>query len=314
MVNGKVKRFLSAALAVVMIGIFPVAALAADLVLTSGASVGGTGWNWDGSTLDLGGINFSDGIRLPAGAVIRLQPGSVNTVSNGVSGAGGLTIDGGGSGALNASTGWPEGFPFILPLPAIHSGGPLDIIGCNISASALYSGIETDNGGIRIINSTVDSVGIVSGAISASNTVQIVNSTVSALSFSAPIHGDRITLSDCEIVTPRGGHVINGSSGAEIVGQYDDSPIQVVIRPVIEKQPPAERYTVSYHPNGALCELPVDMNLYYRGDQVVLNTGEGLTRPGYEFAGWELEDGSPVADPFIMGNSDVTLFAVWRAK
>jgi uncharacterized repeat protein (TIGR02543 family) len=72
-----------------------------------------------------------------------------------------------------------------------------------------------------------------------------------------------------------------------------------------------ETYTVSYHPNWSLCEMPVDMNRYYRGDKVTPAIGEGLSNPGYKFAGWEFADGTPVTEPFIMGESDVTLFARW---
>jgi uncharacterized repeat protein (TIGR02543 family) len=78
------------------------------------------------------------------------------------------------------------------------------------------------------------------------------------------------------------------------------------------KIPRNKTYTVSYHPNGALCEAPADMNRYCRGDKVTLADGKGLLNPGYEFAGWELADGTLVTEPFIMGESDVTLYARWN--
>jgi uncharacterized repeat protein (TIGR02543 family) len=57
--------------------------------------------------------------------------------------------------------------------------------------------------------------------------------------------------------------------------------------------------------------MPADMNRYYKGDTVKLLPGEGLTRPGYVFAGWELQDGTLLKDSFIMGDHDVTVFARW---
>ena len=70
-------------------------------------------------------------------------------------------------------------------------------------------------------------------------------------------------------------------------------------------------YTVFYHPNGGMGSVPVDMNLYYRGDKVILASGAGLTKPGSVFLGWALADGTPVTDQYTMGSKDVTFFAVW---
>lgn len=45
-------------------------------------------------------------------------------------------------------------------------------------------------------------------------------------------------------------------------------------------------HCVSYHPNGGTGTVPMDMNRYYTGDQVMLKSGSGLTMPGKVFAGW----------------------------
>lgn len=89
-------------------------------------------------------------------------------------------------------------------------------------------------------------------------------------------------------------------------------PALAIYLPVQPK--PADRFTVSYHPNNAFGEAPMDMNRYYRGEEVTLMGGEGLTKPGYVFAGWELLDGTPVSEPFIITDQDVTLFATWVKK
>jgi uncharacterized repeat protein (TIGR02543 family) len=324
----KAKRILGAALAAVLIGAFPVTSLADDLVLESGSSRAGIGWDWDGGTLDLGGIDFNetsefDRIVLPSGSIIRVRPGSMNNISNGVFGQGSLTINGDGSGELNVAGGIPDIIPldFVLPPPAIFSAGQLDIVSCRIRSAGFVTGIGTDNGGIRIANSIVETSGFFLG-ISADFTmnfipspdefpeygIEIVNSTVKSQGY---VLGSDITLSGCEVVEPDSGHAeFFEPLGVFITDQNGNPAPIVVIRPT----GPEERYSVSYHPNWALCEMPVDMNRYYKGEKVTLASGEGLTRPGYEFAGWELADGTPVTEPFIMGESDVTLFATWKAK
>lgn len=77
------------------------------------------------------------------------------------------------------------------------------------------------------------------------------------------------------------------------------------------KDPPTQTYTVSYHPNGGMGTVPVDMNRYYPGDKAWLKSGAGLYRPNCVFDGWSLIDGTRVSNPYIMGRSDVTFFAIW---
>lgn len=71
-------------------------------------------------------------------------------------------------------------------------------------------------------------------------------------------------------------------------------------------------YIVSYHPNGGTGTVPMDMNRYYPGEQVMLKSGSGLMMPGKVFAGWSLTGNEPMQMiPYTMGHSDVTFFAVW---
>jgi uncharacterized repeat protein (TIGR02543 family) len=79
-------------------------------------------------------------------------------------------------------------------------------------------------------------------------------------------------------------------------------------------------YTVSYDGNGNTGGIvPTDPNEYEEGDTVTVlaNTG-GLTKTGYVFANWNTApDGSGTSysggDTFLMGGSDVTLYAQWTA-
>jgi hypothetical protein len=77
--------------------------------------------------------------------------------------------------------------------------------------------------------------------------------------------------------------------------------------------PQDSTYTVSYHPNGGMGAVPIDMNRYYPGEQAMLKSGAGLTMPGKVFAGWSLTGSEPIQMiPYTMGRSDVTFFAVWQ--
>ena len=76
-------------------------------------------------------------------------------------------------------------------------------------------------------------------------------------------------------------------------------------------------YTVSYNGNGATSGLaPTDNNSYLQGSTVsVLGSGT-LVRTGYALVGWNTQaNGSGTSythdQTFFMGNSNVTLYAVW---
>jgi len=76
-------------------------------------------------------------------------------------------------------------------------------------------------------------------------------------------------------------------------------------------------YTVTYDGNGHTGgSVPIDSTVYKENDTVtVLDKGD-LVKTGYTFAGWNTQaDGSgtdhAVGSTFIMGSSDVTLYAKW---
>ena len=86
-----------------------------------------------------------------------------------------------------------------------------------------------------------------------------------------------------------------------------------------EQEP--DTYTVAYFGNNAdTGTVPTDDTRYEPGDEVVVrdNTG-GLTRAEFNFVGWNTErDGSGTGylpgDTFIMGSSNITLFARWEPQ
>ncbi len=79
-------------------------------------------------------------------------------------------------------------------------------------------------------------------------------------------------------------------------------------------------YAVTYDANGATSgTVPVDSTDYAEGDTVtVLGNSGGLAKSGSTFAGWNTSaDGSgndyTAGDTFVMGTSNVTLYAAWSA-
>jgi uncharacterized repeat protein (TIGR02543 family) len=101
------------------------------------------------------------------------------------------------------------------------------------------------------------------------------------------------------------------SASIQVTVNAGENPDVIFTNVYKHKDTPTPTYTVSYHPNGGLGTVPVDMNRYYPGDKAWLKSGAGLYRPNYVFAGWSLIDGTRVNDPYIMGRSDVTFFAIW---
>lgn len=77
------------------------------------------------------------------------------------------------------------------------------------------------------------------------------------------------------------------------------------------------KMTVSYSKNGAESgSLTKTSDTAYPGEKVTLPTGDGLTREGYLFGGWNTEpDGSGKSywkgAKFTVGEKDVTLYAKW---
>ena len=82
-----------------------------------------------------------------------------------------------------------------------------------------------------------------------------------------------------------------------------------------------QSYTITYSGNGnTLGEVPVDSNLYIKGDiAVVIDNINGLIKPGYSFTGWNTKaDGSGTSysaeEELQIPDSDILLFAVWQAN
>ncbi|MBM7567833.1 InlB B-repeat-containing protein [Paenibacillus sacheonensis] len=78
-------------------------------------------------------------------------------------------------------------------------------------------------------------------------------------------------------------------------------------------------YSVRYDSNGGIGEAPVDGNAYEQGAQVTVLSGDGLTKPGYTFAGWNTQAdgaGTPYAAgaAFSMGVANVELYAKWTTN
>ena len=155
-----------------VVGILPIAALAAGsatatadfvsdptkaLALLNDAKIGTTASTWDGSTLTLGGVNFTTtaatAVKLPDGAKITLADGTTNTIKGGdaatgdcygIYGEGNLTIQ--GTGTLNVTSGTAGNLSF-----GIHAQNSVTI---NSGAVTATGGAAPNNQsfGIRALN------------------------------------------------------------------------------------------------------------------------------------------------------------------
>ena len=78
----------------------------------------------------------------------------------------------------------------------------------------------------------------------------------------------------------------------------------------------AQRYTLQYDANGG-SGTPPQGGQYASGTEVTVASGEGLSKSGYTFKGWNTKaDGSGTpyqpGDTLLFTNTDVTLYAVWE--
>ena len=82
----------------------------------------------------------------------------------------------------------------------------------------------------------------------------------------------------------------------------------------------ASTYTITYDGNGHTGgSVPTDSTVYKENDTVTVLDKGALVKTGYTFAGWDTAaDGSgtdhAVGSIFIMGSSDVTLYAKWTTN
>ncbi len=75
---------------------------------------------------------------------------------------------------------------------------------------------------------------------------------------------------------------------------------------------------VSYDPNGGSNNLPLDSNSYSSGETVTVLFNNIPSRQGYTFLGWSTDPNATLPEftvsgnnTFVIGNTDVTLYAVW---
>jgi uncharacterized repeat protein (TIGR02543 family) len=193
-------------------------------------------------------------------------------------------------------------------------GSAIVVLGDVTSSGAGSRGVYVYNGGTVTVNGNIEaagagSTGVIAGEgrnltltqkdIGMKGNLVTVNGSITA-----PVY---IVVDGEEKSSYQGEDGAGENAGYQVYTGEDGS----VVRVKEQEERSVDWYTVSCHPNGALCDMPVDMNRYYKGDTVKLLSGEGLTRPGYVFAGWELQDGTRLEDSFIMGDHDVTVFARW---
>ena len=172
---------------------------------------------------------------------------------------------------------------------------------------------EIRGGDINIVNSTVHATVVNNMFAPAILTVDPTGSNPPAINLtrcfiSTPASGRVATFANGDVM----GRTVTGVPGTETIDMSEVAQ-DVLIEPGEAKvySPEVPRYTVSYHPNGGMGTVPVDMNRYYKGDNVMLLSGANLTRADNVLIGWMLGDGTIVKDPFTMPNHDVALFALW---
>ena len=88
------------------------------------------------------------------------------------------------------------------------------------------------------------------------------------------------------------------------------------------RNPFAPSFTVTYDGNGSTSgTVPVDSGTYQQGQSVtVLDNSGSLAKPGCSFAGWVTRAGGDAdmtcapGETFVMGTSDLTLYALWASS
>ncbi len=217
----------------------------------------------------------------------------------------------------------------VLNCPDIHItadqglwsvNGGTTITNSNLRVSAnrygILSGLEGGSGGnIVINNSNVDvscnEENVQAAAIFAGDDVTLNNPGVHS----------KIILNNSAIREPIGGRVVDVKLEAcqSITNEPEDTDIigfdYLAKRVSIVRQPRERpKLSVYYNLNGGRGIAPVDMRWYSAGSVVDTLPGDGLNKDGYTFMGWQLADGTPVTDQFVIGSDDITLYAVWGVK
>lgn len=217
----------------------------------------------------------------------------------------------------------------VLNCPDIHItadqglwsvNGGTTITNSNLRVSAnrygILSGLQGGSGGnIVINNSNVDvscnEADVQAAAIFAGDDVTLNNPGVHS----------KIILNNSAIREPIGGRVVDVKLEAcqSITNEPEDTDIigfDYLAKRVSIVHQPRERpkLSVYYNLNGGRGIAPVDMRWYSAGSVVDTLPGDGLNKDGYTFMGWQLADGTPVTDQFVIGSDDITLYAVWGVK
>ena len=121
-----------------------------------------------------------------------------------------------------------------------------------------------------------------------------------------------------------GSHKVTWTCSTTLLSSFSSKTVNTVVGTVIGYldqltfvSGPVSKRTVHYHMNGAESgSLSTPSTFAYPGEQVTLPTGDGLTREGYLFGGWNTKsDGSGKSywkgTKYTVGDDDCTLYAKW---
>lgn len=296
----------------------------------------------DGSSNKIiGGVTSSGGLTITGGGNLEITDGEDGIHLNSYGPTNALTIQ--NCGEIRISTSGNFGL-YSSGSIEISNCPYIEVISVKYAIATKYSGINIINSKLKAKGGEL---GLVTGdSGSAGGDIVITNSTVEAACsetaeyvalLAAIFAGDnadgqngnphsKIILNGCAIIEPPGGRILDVNSAAFECQSITGIPgIQVISDPInqtakhVKIAPMTQThysqnessYTVTYNANGGAGTPPIDPNTYYAGERVFTKSGDGLTRKGYTFAGWELLDGTRVNDPFSMPARNIILYAVW---
>jgi uncharacterized repeat protein (TIGR02543 family)/LPXTG-motif cell wall-anchored protein len=139
------------------------------------------------------------------------------------------------------------------------------------------------------------------------------NGSISGTTSQTVDHGGNGT--EVTAVPDTGYHFVEWSDGVKTAKRTD---LNVTADKSVTAEFALDTYTVTYDA-GSGSGAPTESSAYKQGDTVTVLGAGGMTRTGYTFAGWDTDSSADevVYDPektFTMGNSNVTLYAVWTAN